>query len=217
MARKNNSFNEPSDDNQTPQPSRSDRFGQWSESIARAMGTPAFLVILTLFCAAWLLWNTYAPESWRFDSAAIGFTALTLILSLQASYAAPMLLLAQNRQDDRDRVQIAQDRRQAERNLADTEFMAREVVALRIALQDLPDRDWIRQELRTMLQELEQEREAQNTTADDDSTAAEPATEVLPDSTAEDQLVKPQEQTRAIKLEQDPLTGRIDIVRPEDS
>ncbi|HLS92711.1 MAG TPA: DUF1003 domain-containing protein, partial [Microbacterium sp.] len=69
-------------------PSASDRFGQATEWIARAMGTPWFLVILTLFCVLWMAWNTIAPEEWRFDSAAIGFTALTLILSLQASYAA---------------------------------------------------------------------------------------------------------------------------------
>lgn len=139
--------------------SGNERFGRWTESIARGMGTPWFLLILSLICVAWLAWNTWGPESWRFDSAALGFTALTLILSLQASYAAPMILLAQNRQDDRDRVQMEQDRQRAERNLADTEFLAREVVALRIALKDLPDRDFIRAELRSLLAELEAERE----------------------------------------------------------
>ena len=136
-------------------PESTDRFGRWTESIARGMGTPWFLLILTIVCAAWLMWNTWGPETWRFDSAAIGFTALTLILSLQASYAAPMLLLAQNRQDDRDRVQIEQDRQRAERNLADTEFLAREVVALRLALKDLPDRDWLRQEIKSLLNEID--------------------------------------------------------------
>ncbi|RRD61924.1 DUF1003 domain-containing protein [Leucobacter sp. OH1287] len=130
------------------------------------MGTPTFLVILTLFCIIWITWNTVAPEAWRFDSAAIGFTALTLILSLQASYAAPMILLAQNRQDDRDRVQIEQDRQRAERNLADTEFMVREVVALRLAISELPDRDWVKQELRTLLAEIESERERTNDAED---------------------------------------------------
>ena len=129
-------------------------FGRWTEGIARGMGTPWFLLVLSLFCVAWLLWNTLGPEEWRFDSAALGFTALTLILSLQASYAAPMILLAQNRQDDRDRVQIEQDRQRAERNLADTEFLAREVVALRLALKDLPDRDFVRAELRALLADL---------------------------------------------------------------
>ena len=134
-------------------------FGRWSEGIARGMGTPWFLLALSIFCAIWLVWNTLAPEQWRFDSAALGFTALTLILSLQASYAAPLILLAQNRQDDRDRVQIEQDRQGAERNLADTEFLAREVVALRLALKDLPDRDFLRAELRSLLAELEAEEE----------------------------------------------------------
>lgn len=135
-------------------------FGRWTEAIARGMGTPWFLLVLTLFSLAWLVWNTTAPEEWRFDSAALGFTALTLILSLQASYAAPMILLAQNRQDDRDRVQIEQDRQRAERNLADTEFLAREVVALRLAMKDLPDRDFVRAELRALLAELSDEPEA---------------------------------------------------------
>ncbi|QIM16854.1 DUF1003 domain-containing protein [Leucobacter insecticola] len=138
--------------------SRNERFGRWTESIARGMGTPWFLLILTVTCLAWLAWNSYGPEEFRFDSAALGFTALTLILSLQASYAAPMILLAQNRQDDRERVQIEQDRQRAERNLADTEFLAREVVALRLAMKELPDREFVRAELRALLAELETEK-----------------------------------------------------------
>lgn len=134
-----------------------ERFGRWSESIARRMGTPWFLFVLTVFTAFWLVWNTTMPEELRFDSAALGFTALTLILSLQASYAAPLILLAQNRQDDRDRVQIVQDRQRAERNLADTEFLAREVVALRLMIKEMPDRDFIRHELRALLAELEED------------------------------------------------------------
>lgn len=133
----------------------SDRFGRLTESIARAMGTPWFLVGLSIFAAAWIAFNTIAPEEWRFDSAALGFTALTLILSLQASYAAPMILLAQNRQDDRDRVQFEQDRSRAERNLADTEYLAREVVALRLALKDMATKDFIRSELRDLLEDLD--------------------------------------------------------------
>src|SRR5690554_577938 len=87
------------------------------------MGTPRFLLYLTAFCGMWIKWNTLMPDSARFDSAALGFTALTLMLSLQASYAAPLILLAQNRQADRDRVQAEQDRQRAERNLADTEYL----------------------------------------------------------------------------------------------
>lgn len=142
-----------------PRPARSrDRFGRFTETIARGMGTPWFLLGLTLFCVLWITFNSMAPESWRFDSAAIGFTALTLLLSLQASYAAPMILLAQNRQDDRDRVQFEQDRQRAERNLADTEYLAREVVALRLATKDVATKDFIRAELRALLEELEAEK-----------------------------------------------------------
>jgi uncharacterized membrane protein len=96
--------------------------------------------------------------SLRFDSVDIGFVALTQVLSLQASYAAPLILLAQNRQDDRDRVQIEQDRQRSERNLADTEYLAREVVALRLALKDMASKDFIRAELRSLLEELDRDR-----------------------------------------------------------
>jgi uncharacterized membrane protein len=137
-----------------------DRFGRFTEAIARGMGTPWFLFGLTIFVILWMAFNTFGPERFRFDSAAIGFTALTLILSLQASYAAPLILLAQNRQDDRDRVQIEQDRQRAERNLNDTEYLAREVVALRLAMKDMASRDFIRAELRALLEELEKDKEA---------------------------------------------------------
>ena len=142
-----------------PQPSR-DRFGRFTEWVARAMGTPMFLLILSLFCIGWISWNTLMPEWLRFDSQEYGFTVLTLVLSLQASYAAPLILLAQNRQDDRDRVQIEQDRQRAERNLADTEYLAREVVALRMSLTELTDgivtRDALRQELARLVEQLDE-------------------------------------------------------------
>jgi len=132
-----------------------DRFGRATEAIARGMGTPFFLIALTLFCLLWIAFNTLVPLNYRFDSAANGFTALTLVLSLQASYAAPLILLAQNRQDDRDRVQVEQDRQRAERNLADTEYLAREVVALRLAIKDMASKDFIRAELRSLLEDLD--------------------------------------------------------------
>ncbi|GGF44132.1 hypothetical protein GCM10010922_19670 [Microbacterium sorbitolivorans] len=132
----------------------SDRFGRATEWVARAMGTPSFLLILTVFCILWMAWNTIAPDEWRFDSAAIGFTALTLILSLQASYAAPLLLLAQNRQDDRDRVALENDRQRAERNLADTEYLAREIVSLRLTLGDLQKDQITRETLRDALRDI---------------------------------------------------------------
>ncbi len=128
-------------------------FGVLSEKFARYMGTPYFLIGMTVFVAAWLLWNTMAPKDLRFDPYA--FIFLTLMLSLQASYAAPLILLAQNRQADRDRVALEQDRSRDERNLADTEFLTREVAALRIALRDQATRDFVRGELRDLLEELE--------------------------------------------------------------
>jgi uncharacterized membrane protein len=107
-----------------------------------------------VFCAVWIGWNTLAPVRLQFDPRALNFTLLTLILSLQASYAAPLILLAQNRQADRDRVSFEQDRQRGERALADTEYLAREVAALRIALRDVATRDFVRAELRDLLEEL---------------------------------------------------------------
>ena len=111
---------------------------------------------MTVFVAIWLAWNTFADQSLQFDPRETNFTLLTLILSLQASYAAPLILLAQNRQADRDRVALEQDRARDERNLADTEFLTREVAALRIALRDTATRDFIRSELRQLLEEMEE-------------------------------------------------------------
>jgi uncharacterized membrane protein len=123
------------------------------------MGTSGFLIGMTIFVTVWLCWNIFMPPQWQFDPAATNFTLLTLILSLQASYAAPLILLAQNRQDDRDRVQIEQDRQRAERNLADTEYLAREIVALRLSLGDLTSetvtRDVLRVELKALLEQLD--------------------------------------------------------------
>ncbi|MEY4437273.1 MAG: hypothetical protein RL100_737, partial [Actinomycetota bacterium] len=135
-----------------------ERFGRASEAFARAMGTGAFLIGMTIVVALWLTWNTLLPAESQFDPRATNFTLLTLILSMQASYAAPLILLAQNRQDDRDRVKFEQDRQRAERNLADTEYLAREVVALRLAMDELATKDFVRDELRDMLKEILDER-----------------------------------------------------------
>ncbi len=134
-------------------------FGRWSERFARFMGTPRFLVYMTVFVTAWLAWNTFAPDQLQFDPRSLNYTLLTLILSLQASYAAPLILLAQNRQDDRDRVSFEQDRQRAERGLADTEYLAREVAALRIAMREVATRDFLRSELRGLLEDLESARD----------------------------------------------------------
>jgi uncharacterized membrane protein len=131
-----------------------DAFGHATEGFARFMGTPQFLLYMTVFCVFWLAWNTFAPTAWQFDKVELGFTLLTLMLSLQASYAAPLLLLAQNRQDDRDRVSLQQDRQRAERNLSDTEYLTRELASLRIALREVATRDYVRAELRSLLEDL---------------------------------------------------------------
>lgn len=131
-----------------------DAFGQMTEKIARFMGTPMFLLWMTIFCALWLGWNTLAPEEWQFDPRALNFTLLTLMLSLQASYAAPLLLLAQNRQDDRDRVVARQDRQRDQRNLEETEYLTREIASLRITLREVATRDFVRGEMRDIMDEL---------------------------------------------------------------
>jgi len=146
--------------------SSNDRMGRFSETFARGMGTPWFLVGISVFVIVWLTYNSLAPPEAQFDPRALNFTLLTLILSLQASYAAPMILLAQNRQDDRDRVQIEQDRQRAERNLADTEYLAREVVALRLAMKDVATKEFLRAELRALLDELERRDDDNNAQAE---------------------------------------------------
>ncbi len=137
-------------------------FGRVSERIARFLGTARFLVYLTVFVAVWLAWNAFVPESAQFDPRTKNFTLLTLLLSLQASYAAPLILLAQNRQEDRDRVIAEGDRMANSRAHADMEFLAREVAALRMAVGEVATRDYLRSELRSLLVELEekQRREA---------------------------------------------------------
>ncbi|MFE7650386.1 DUF1003 domain-containing protein [Streptomyces phaeoluteigriseus] len=128
-------------------------FGRLSERIARFLGTGRFIVWMTIVIIVWVLWNSFAPRDLRFDN--YPFIFLTFMLSLQASYAAPLILLAQNRQDDRDRVNLEQDRKQNERSIADTEYLTREIAALRIGLGEVATRDWIRSELQDMVKELE--------------------------------------------------------------
>ena len=127
-------------------------FGQASESIARFIGTGRFLVYMTVFIAVWLAWNALSPEGATFDP--FPFIFLTLVLSVQASYAAPLILLAQNRQDDRDRVSFEQDRQVASQSRADMEFLAREIAALRLAVGELATRDFVRSELRDLSEDI---------------------------------------------------------------
>ncbi len=137
-----------------PEGMSQEAFGILAEKFARFMGTPWFLVYMTIFIIIWIAINAAAILGLHWDP--YPFILLNLIFSTQASYAAPLILLAQNRQADRDRVALEQDRGRDERNLADTEFLTREVAALRLAMRDTATRDFVRGELRDLLEELEE-------------------------------------------------------------
>ena len=141
-----------------------DAFGVFAEQFARFMGTARFLMWMTVFVVFWVGWNTLAPRDLRYDP--YPFIFLTLILSLQASYAAPLILLAQNRQESRDKVIAEQDRQVNARAHADMEFLAREVASLRMAVGEVATRDFLRSELRSLRDDL---------TEQDDDEAAAPA------------------------------------------
>ncbi|WP_248963708.1 DUF1003 domain-containing protein [Sphaerisporangium perillae] len=141
-------------------------FGRLSERIARFLGTARFLVYMTGFIAVWVIWNILAPRDLAFDP--YPFIFLTLILSLQASYAAPLILLAQNRQADRDRVQSEQDRMTTERNQAEVEYLTREIAGLRLAMGELATRDYIRGELEHLLEDLREPAARQDGSRHDD-------------------------------------------------
>ncbi|WP_017177157.1 DUF1003 domain-containing protein [Actinomyces timonensis] len=133
--------------------SRSDAFGRFAEATARFMGSPRFVLYMTVFVATWIMANVaLASVSNAWDP--YPFILLNLAFSTQASYSAPLIMLAQNRQDDRDRVTAEQDRQRAERNLEDTEYLTREIAALRLAMNDVATRDFVRGELRDMLSEI---------------------------------------------------------------
>jgi len=126
--------------------------GKVSERFARFLGTARFLVYMTVFVLSWVIWNVVAPRDLRFDD--YPFIFLTLVLSLQASYAAPLILLAQNRQADRDRISLNEDRAQNARSIADTEYLTRELASLRIALSEMATRDFMRNVLEDLLKDL---------------------------------------------------------------
>ena len=129
-----------------------DAFGAFAEGFARFMGTARFLLWMTVIIVVWVVWNIVVPDRLRFDQ--FPFIFLTLALSLQASYAAPLILLAQNRQEARDRISVEEDRRVAAQSRADMDFLAREIASLRMSVGELATRDYIRHEVRTELREL---------------------------------------------------------------
>jgi len=139
-----------------------DAFGKFAEGFARFMGTARFLGGMTVVIVVWVLWNVpYGPPRPRFDE--YPFIFLTLVLSLQASYAAPLILLAQNRQEARDRVALEADREQTAQSRADMDFLAREIAGLRMSVGELATRDFLRGqlrgELRAIIDELDREEE----------------------------------------------------------
>jgi uncharacterized membrane protein len=121
--------------------------------VARFFGTARYLVIQSIFVLVWIIWNVLIlTKHLRFDP--YPFILLNLMFSTQAAYAAPLILLAQNRQAMRDKVQAQQDRSRDERQTAETEFLAREMASLRIALSEVATRDFVRGELQRLLEDL---------------------------------------------------------------
>lgn len=129
----------------------SDAVGRYSEAVARFFGTGTYLLIQTIVVIVWIIINV-AVVAFRFDP--YPFILLNLAFSTQAAYAAPLILLAQNRQEARDRVTAENDRRVAAQSRADMDFLAREIASLRMRINDMPTRDFIRSELRDLLEEL---------------------------------------------------------------
>jgi uncharacterized membrane protein len=135
-----------------------DTFGVFAERFARFMGTAKFLIYMTLFVIVWVTANLVGLFGLHWDP--YPFILLNLFFSTQASYAAPLILLAQNRQEDRDRVIAESDRQANARAHADMEFLAREVASLRMALGEVATRDFLRSELRSLLHDLDGRQES---------------------------------------------------------
>lgn len=130
-------------------------FGEFSETIARFLGTARFLIFQTVVIVLWLGWNLSAPMGWRFDPNPYG--VLTLAVSLQAAYAAPLILLAQNRQEDREREQSSDDRKVVARTQADTEFLAREIASVRMVLASVVTTDELHEQLEQLAKTIKQQ------------------------------------------------------------
>ncbi len=129
-----------------------DSFGNFAETFARFMGTARFIAYMTGFVVVWVVFNVVGLFGLRWDP--YPFILLNLFFSTQASYAAPLILLAQNRQEARDRVALDRDRQQAAQTRADMDFLAREIASLRMSVGDLATRDYLRAELRTELRAI---------------------------------------------------------------
>lgn len=155
MAR-NNGLDTPRETRGTLRPNiDAEAFGRLSEKFARFLGTAGFLVYMSVFVLSWVLWNTLGPRDLRYDE--FPFIFLTLILSLQASYAAPLILLAQNRQADRDRITLAEDRARNDRSMADTEYLTRELASLRLAVNEVATKENLKDQLGELSKEIAKE------------------------------------------------------------
>ncbi|HHT12444.1 MAG TPA: DUF1003 domain-containing protein [Propionibacterium sp.] len=130
----------------------SEAFGAFAEAAARFMGTGKFIVYMTVFVVTWIILNVVGLFGFKWDP--YPFILLNLFFSTQASYAAPLILLAQNRQEVRDKLSLDEDRRIAAQSRADMDFLAREIAAIRMHLGELATRDFVRGELRSELREL---------------------------------------------------------------
>jgi uncharacterized membrane protein len=126
--------------------------GRYSEAIARFLGTGRYLMWQTVLVIVWITLNLFAVGL-RWDP--YPFILLNLAFSTQAAYAAPLILLAQNRQENRDKVALEEDRRRSQQTKADTEFLARELAALRLAVGEVATRDYLRRELDEIRELLE--------------------------------------------------------------
>jgi uncharacterized membrane protein len=133
-----------------------DAVGRFAEAIARFLGTGRFLAVQTVLVVVWIALNVFAV---RLQWDPYPFILLNLAFSTQAAYAAPLILLAQNRQTDRDRVQAEEDRARAASTRADTEYLARELASLRVAVGELATRDFIRSELNRLTEESPEDTE----------------------------------------------------------
>ena len=149
------------------QKSDPDRFGRFAEAFARRMGTANFIFGMTVFIIFWVILNVSLGE--RLAPDYYPFILLNLFFSVQASYASPLILLATNRQEARDRITLEADRKQAAQFRADMEFLSREIASLRMRLGEMATRDFIRSELRDLLDELDR-REVEATADEDERT-----------------------------------------------
>lgn len=155
MAR-NNGLDTPRETRRTLRPNiDAEAFGRLSEKFARFLGTAGFLVYMSVFVLSWVLWNTLGPRDLRYDE--FPFIFLTLILSLQASYVAPLILLAQNRQADRDRITLAEDRARNDRSMADTEYLTRELASLRLAMNEVATKENLKDQFGELSKEIAKE------------------------------------------------------------